>query len=127
MAAALLDDPDHEACVAWFRTVSAPLSVPDLVIPEVCYLLAQGAQAPVEGAFLRSLVSGRLNVEHVSDADLERAAQLVEQYADLGLGAVDASVIAVAERLGATEIATLDHRHFRVVRPDHTAAFSLLP
>ncbi len=81
----------------------------------------------MEGAFLRSLVSGRLNVEHVSDADLERAAQLVEQYADLGLGAVDASVIAVAERLGATKIATLDHRHFRVVRPDHTAAFILLP
>jgi uncharacterized protein len=107
--------------------VTAPLSVPDLVIPEVCYLLAQGAQAPVEAAFLRSLVSGRLNVEHVSDADLERSAELVEQYADLGLGAVDASVIAVAERLGATEIATLDQRHFRVVRPRHTAAFTLLP
>ncbi|HMD45997.1 MAG TPA: PIN domain-containing protein [Acidimicrobiales bacterium] len=81
----------------------------------------------MEGTFLRSLVSGRLNVEHVSDADLERAAQLVERYADLGLGAVDASVITVGERLGATEIATLDHRHFRVVRPDHTAAFTLLP
>ena len=127
VAAALVDDPDHEACAAWFRMVPAPLSVPDLVIPEVCYLLAQGARAPVEGAFLRSLVSGRLNVEHVVNADLERAAELVEQYADLGLGAVDASVIAVAERLGAAEIATLDHRHFTVVRPRHAAAFALLP
>ena len=127
VAAALVDDPDHEACAAWFRMVPAPLSVPDLVIPEVCYLLAQGARAPVEGAFFRSLVSGRLNVEHVVNADLERAAELVEQYADLGLGAVDASVIAVAERLGAAEIATLDHRHFTVVRPRHAAAFALLP
>lgn len=127
VAAALVDDPDHEACATWFRTATAPLSVPDLVIPEVCYLLAQGAQAPVEAAFLRSLFSGRLSVEHVGDADLERAASLVEHYADLGLGAVDASVIALAERRGATEIATLDHRHFRVVRPAHTAAFTLLP
>jgi len=97
------------------------------VIPEVCYLLAQGAQAQVESAFLRTLVSGRLKIEHVAVADLERAAELVETYADLGLGAVDASVIAVAERLEATDIVTLDHRHFRVVRPVHIAAFTLRP
>ena len=53
--------------------------------------------------------------------------ELVEIYADLRLGAVDASVVAVAERLGATEVATLDRRHFTVVRPRHTAAFTLLP
>ncbi|MDQ2738090.1 MAG: VapC toxin family PIN domain ribonuclease, partial [Actinomycetota bacterium] len=45
----------------------------------------------------------------------------------LPLGAVDATVIAVAERLGITEIATLDRRHFSVVRPAHVEAFTLLP
>jgi predicted nucleic acid-binding protein len=127
VASALVEDPDHESCTAWFRAVDAPLVVPDLVIPEVCYLLAQGAQTQVESGFLRSLVSGRLKVEHVVAADLERAAELVERYADLGLGAVDASVVSVAERLEATDIATLDHRHFRVVRPAHIAAFTLRP
>ena len=107
--------------------MQGPLVVPDLVIPEVCYLLARGAQARVEGDFLRSLVSGRLVVEHVGDVDIERTAELVETYADLGLGTVDASVIAVAERLGATIIATLDRRHFSVVRPAHVAAFELAP
>jgi hypothetical protein len=97
VAAALIDDPDHEACVACFRAVQGPLVVPDLVIPEVCYLLARGAQARVEGDFLRSLVSSRLAMEHVGDVDIERTAELVETYADLGLGTVDASVIAVAE------------------------------
>ena len=48
-------------------------------------------------------------------------------YADLPLGAVDASVIAVAERVGASEVATLDRRHFSVVRPRHVGAFALLP
>jgi predicted nucleic acid-binding protein len=58
---------------------------------------------------------------------LPRMAELVRRYADFPLGAADASVIAVAERLKTTRIATLDHRHFRAVRPAHCDAFELLP
>jgi hypothetical protein len=54
-------------------------------------------------------------------------AELVESYLDLPLGIVDAAVVAIAERLALKEIATLDHRHFSVVRPRHVRAFSLLP
>lgn len=54
-------------------------------------------------------------------------AELVEQYDDLRLGTTDASVIAVAERLGVREIATLDRRHFSVIRPRHVENFILLP
>jgi uncharacterized protein len=54
-------------------------------------------------------------------------ADLVDTYADLPLGASDASVIAVAERLGVTTLATLDQRHLRVVRPHHVETFTLLP
>ena len=60
-------------------------------------------------------------------SDLDRMVELVEKYADFPLGLVDASVIAVAERLGAREIATLDRRHFSAVRPAHVQAFTLLP
>lgn len=59
--------------------------------------------------------------------DFVRMAELVRDYDDLPLGTTDASVISVAERLGVDEIATLDHRHFRVVRPSHVNAFTLLP
>ena len=52
---------------------------------------------------------------------------LIEQHADLGLGGTDASLVAVAERLAITDIATIDHRHFSVVRPNHAAAFRILP
>jgi len=51
----------------------------------------------------------------------------VAQYHDLPLGSVDASVVAAAERCRTVDVATLDHRHFRVVRPAHTKAFQLLP
>jgi len=59
--------------------------------------------------------------------DWGRISELVEAYADLGLGGVDASLVAVAERLGVHEIATLDRRDFSVVRPTHVDSFMLLP
>jgi len=67
------------------------------------------------------------HIAELEDHDIQRTAELVETYADLPLGIVDAAMIAIAERLQLTEIATLDHRHFTVVRPRHTAAFVLLP
>jgi uncharacterized protein len=54
-------------------------------------------------------------------------AELVEQYADFPLGGTDASLIAIAERLGVTKVATLDRRHFGSIQPGHTDAFTLLP
>jgi hypothetical protein len=60
-------------------------------------------------------------------ADWLRIAELVARYRDLPLGTVDASVVSAAERLGITEIAAIDRRHFTVVRPDHVGAFTLLP
>jgi hypothetical protein len=36
-------------------------------------------------------------------------------------------VIALAERLDIAEVATLDMRHFAVVRPRHVQALTLLP
>lgn len=127
VAAALVDDPDHASCVAWFGQATGSLVVPDLVIPEVCSLLASGARTHVEVAFLRSLISSRLTIEHIEESDIQRMTELVDTYADLPLGAVDASVIAVAERLGTSEVVSLGHRHFTVVRPRHASAFTLLP
>lgn len=84
-----------------------------------------GPQA--EAAFLRSLAAEELRVEPVLPADYARMADLVVQYGDFPLGAADASVIAVAERLTCTRVATLDHRHFRQVVPKHCAALDLVP
>jgi uncharacterized protein len=63
----------------------------------------------------------------VAVADWLRIAELVARYRDLPLGTVDASVVTTAERLGVTEIATVDRRHFTVVRPEHVDSFTLVP
>ena len=109
------------------ETYRGPLLVPDLVITEVVYLLATRLGWQPEVRFLGDLASGDFTLEPVHPADLLRMAELVAQYHDLPLGSVDASVIAAAERRRITDVATLDRRHFSVVRPGHTEAFQLLP
>jgi len=101
--------------------------VPELVITEVSYLLGTRLGARPEVKFLGDLSSGSLSPEPVHATDWLRIAELVWRYRDLQLGTVDASIVAAAERLGITSLATLDRRHFGVVRPSHVRAFELLP
>lgn len=81
----------------------------------------------MEARFLLAIASGELAIEEFHPADRERTAKLVIEYRDLPLGTVDASIVAAAERLEVRRIATLDHRHFTIVRPKHVEAFELLP
>jgi hypothetical protein len=96
------DDPD-----AWV--------VPWAVLPEVDYLLAEHVGRKARDAFLSDLSAGVWAVEWGDEQDLGRAAELHRRYRALALGLVDGVVISVAERLGASAIATLDLRHFGVV------------
>ena len=90
-------------------------------------MLARDTDAATEARFLRSFRDDFLTCVELSAGDLARAADLVEQYADFPLGGVDAMVVALAERHGVSQIATLDHRHFRAIRPRHVETFILLP
>jgi predicted nucleic acid-binding protein len=130
VAAALSGDVNHVRCTQLFTALHLnreALLVPALVVTEVCYLLEREAGPRVEAGFLESVAEGDFTVVDLEPADYARAAELVVQYADLPLGAVDASVVAIAERLGITEVATLDRRHFTVVRPRGIRPLVLLP
>ena len=98
-----------------------------LVVTEVTDLVSTRLGPEPEVRFLGDLAAGAFAVEPVSAGDWLRIAELVARYCDLPLGTVDASVVATAERLGVADVATLDRRHFGVVRPRHTPAFTLLP
>lgn len=97
------------------------------MVAEVGYLLAREAGPRVESLFLRSLANGDFSTVDLTVVDYARMAELVVTYGDLPLGTTDASVIALAERLKLTEVATLDRPHFTVVRPNHVNALALLP
>lgn len=120
-------DPDHAACAAVLTEEPGDLVVPGLVLAEVDYFCHRGIGSTAWLTFIDDVIAGAYRVEWPTTADLERARDLQAQYADLVLGVVDASVIALAERLGQQRVTTLDHRHFSVVRPRHTAAFTIVP
>lgn len=101
------------------------LIVPALPLAEACYILASRFGSDAELALLR--LARNYPIVAPSAEDVERMVELVRQYRDFPLGASDASVIALAERLETPYVVTLDHRHFRAVKPRHVPAFELLP
>jgi uncharacterized protein len=123
------DDDAHHKTRAWFKSAqSERLFIPGPVLGEAWYLVGNACGPAVEAQFLADLAHGAYGEIVVPGAEeLRRAGDLVIQYADLPLGGTDACVIALAERLGATSVATLDRRHFTVVRPRHISALTLLP
>lgn len=124
-AAADSDDRDHAACMAALSRPDLRLVIATLAIAEATYFVGRRLGAAAERAFLDGLAD--LDIEGPSDKDFVRMAELVEQYRDFPLGGTDASVIALAERLQAPVIVTLDRRHFAAVRPRHRDTFELLP
>ena len=126
---ALVDegDADHAACLKLLEEHRGPLVAPTFAVAEAAYLIGRRLPVAAELRFLGDLHRGTFTVEPVHAADWLRIAELVGRYRDLRLGTTDASVVAAAERLGVTRIATLDHRHFAVVRPAHAETFELLP
>jgi uncharacterized protein len=121
------DDAHHGASLELLETDPGPLLVPTLVVTEVTYLIGTRLGWQAEVRFLGDLAAGALMLEPVHPSDPLRIAELVARYHDLPLGSVDAAVVAAAERLGLTTIATTDPRSFAVVRPAHTDAFELVP
>jgi uncharacterized protein len=120
-------DPDHERCARLLVEAPEDLVVPALVLAEVDYWCHKRLGAEAWLVFLDDVLAGVYDVEAPTGQDLRRARELQKGYASLELGVVDASVMALAERLGEARIATLDRRHFSVIRPSHVEAFELVP
>lgn len=127
VAAADADDDHHEACAALLVERGSEFIVPSSVVVEVCWMLDRTFGPHAEAAFLRTVGLGELSVESLTIEDYTRIGELVATYADLRLGMVDASVVAVAERLEVATLATVNRRDFVVVRPRHLDAFVLVP
>jgi predicted nucleic acid-binding protein len=124
-ASADSDDQDHNACRDVLSRGDLQLVMPALVVAEATYFVGRRLGPRAEAAFLSGLAN--FDVEGPSPDDFVRMAELVQTYADFPLGGTDASVIALAERINAVVVITLDHRHFAAVKPRHVATFELLP
>lgn len=120
-------ESNHERVLAVSRTIREPIILPVPAITEVAYLLLRDVGSEAVADFLQSLTTTDLILESPTISDLERAAEVVRQYADARVDFVDAVIVAISERLTITRVLTLDVRHFAMFRPRHCSAFELLP
>lgn len=117
----------HSDCAHVVRVHWGELASTVPVIAESSWLILDRLGADAQANYLRMVTASRLQAVDLTGADWSRCVELVEGYADLRLDLMDASIVAVAERLGVTTVATLNHRDFTVVRPRHLDGLELLP
>ena len=122
-----VDDMHHYACAELVVRARERLVLPAPILPEVDYLCHERLGGDAFLSVLAEIERGAYEVEELRPPDYRRVAEICDEYRDLKIGFVDAAVLAIVERLRETKLATLDRRHFGVVRPAHIDALVLLP
>lgn len=120
-------DADHARCRSLIEAATEPLVIPAPVLVEVDSWISQRLHAGALVALLADIDDGAYAVAELTSVDYRRVAELCDRYADADIGFVDAAVLAIVERLDEPKLATLDRRHFSLVRPRHRASIELLP
>lgn len=126
---ALADEDDrwHRRSAEYVLSFKGKLIVPSTVIPEVCYLLNRNLGVKAELTFLEAIVNREFALENVTADDFQDCLKLMEQYRNVNIGVVDASLVVIAKRLKIVKILTTDRRHFSIVKPVEGRNFELLP
>ena len=120
-------DNDYLASRRLIETASEPLIIPSPVLVEVDYLIHVRLHPGVLVALLEDISIGAYSIEDLKPEDYQRIRGICDRYADADIGFVDAAVLAIVERLNEPKLATLDRRHFGLLRPRHADSLTLLP
>ncbi|MDP9343723.1 MAG: PIN domain-containing protein [Actinomycetota bacterium] len=127
IAALVGDDPAHHACKQLLESATEHLLIPDPVLVEVDFLIRKTAPVETWLSFCEQIAEGAFDAFALTPTLVLRAARLQAKYSDFPLGFVDAAVFVTCEALGEPKVATLDRRHFSVLRTSEGAALDLLP
>ena len=125
VAAADRSERRHRDAVA-VLTAGGEKVVTDAILSETHHLIAARVGFKIAAAFLGS-IDRDLVVESSVASDRARAREICVTHIDARIDYTDALTIAIAERIGEAVIATMDERHFRLIRPRHITAFEIIP
>lgn len=120
-------DEHHDACAALLAEADEPRVIPAPVLVELDYFLTRAFGAEPMTRLLGDVRAGAFAIDALKPIDYERVGEIMTTYRDMRVGFVDAAVLAVVERRRERKLATLDRRHFAVMRPRHVKALCLLP
>lgn len=121
------DDPHHQEATTVLTSTEELLIVSPLVLAELDYFILSRHGVDAELLMLTELQEGLYEIPSFDSDDLAAARSIIAQYADLGLGLTDASLVVLAARYGTPRIATFDRRHFGALSLPDGGALMLLP
>ena len=120
-------DSRHRDAFGFVSQFTEVMLVPDVVLPEVCYLITRDLGHSSIQQFLEHFAQLDASLEPIGLGDLARAREILITYDDAQFDIVDCCIMAIAERHDITRIATFDRRDFSIFRPSHCESFELLP
>jgi predicted nucleic acid-binding protein len=127
VAALFADQNHHEECGRALLKATPPLIVSPFVLAEADYLIAKLGGVAMELLFLDEVKRGAYEIPTFGVNEIGEAHALIAQYADLAIGLTDASIVVLAGQYECRDVLTLDHRHFRALRPPGRRSFRILP
>ena len=120
------NDSRHREAMDFALDYDGATVVPQAILPEVCHLFARDVGYNGVVDFLSNM--DRLHAdEPLLRVDLLRVKEISAKYRDSKLDFVDCCIMAIAERLNITRIATFDRRDFSIFQPRHCDYLELLP
>ena len=119
-------EPDHTA-VSEVLAAADVLVVSTYVVAELDYLVATRHGVEDELAVLDELAGGAWDLAAFDEDGLRRARGVIASYRDQQIGVADASIVVLAQRYRTRTIASLDRRHFGVLRSLDGGYFEVLP
>jgi len=127
LAALDVDEDHHARCKSLLENSREELIIPAPVLVELDHMIRARLSPTVMIRVLDDIIAGAYRVLDLEPGEIFRVRELCSRYEDSRIGFVDAAVLAIVERLGEPKLATLDHRHFGMMRPRHVSALQLLP
>ncbi len=126
---AAIDDrqEDHAPVREFLESVRDVLIISPFVLAELDYMVMTRLGQAREVALLREVARGAYRLAPFSAEDVSDAIEVIEDYADLGVGLADASSVVLSRRCETNDILTLDERHFRTLRGHRGRPFRILP
>jgi uncharacterized protein len=121
-------DKFHEAANAYVsQNRQIKIIIPDVVLPEVAFLLRRKTGVPAVARFLSEFGTAQQPLLCIEHRNLVRAGEVMNAYPEACLDLVDCCIVALAERLNITRICTFDQRDFRIIRPGHVEFLDIIP
>ena len=120
-------DSRHLQAMNFAATYTGRTVIPDVILPEIGFLFVRDFGYSGLQKFLAKFKELNVRLEPLDWADLARVHEISVTYASAEFDVVDCCIMALAERLNITQVATFDRRDFSIYRPRHCDYLELLP